>query len=85
MTHHVIDGRARFEVADAQALPFAREAFDVVASGLVLNFVPEPQQAVTEMRRVVRPGGVVGAYVWDFEPELSLESPSRPAGRSRTG
>jgi ubiquinone/menaquinone biosynthesis C-methylase UbiE len=76
---HVIDGRARFEVADAQALPFAREAFDVVASGLVLNFVPQPQQAVTEMRRVVRPGGVVGAYVWDFEPELSPSGPLRRA------
>ena len=76
---HISDGRARFEVGDAQALPFTRESFDVVASGLVLNFVPEPQQAVTEMRRVVRPGGVVAAYVWDFEPELSPSGPLRRA------
>lgn len=76
---HISDGRARFEVGDALALPFTRESFDVVASGLVLNFVPEPQQAVTEMRRVVRPGGVVGAYVWDFEPELSPSGPLRRA------
>ena len=33
------DGRARFEVADAQALPFGDGTFDVVVSGLVLNFV----------------------------------------------
>jgi ubiquinone/menaquinone biosynthesis C-methylase UbiE len=76
---HVSDGRARFEVADAQALPFVRESFDIVTSGLVLNFVPEPHQAVTEMRRVVRPGGVVTAYVWDFEPELSPSGPLRSA------
>jgi ubiquinone/menaquinone biosynthesis C-methylase UbiE len=76
---HIGDGRARFEVADAQALPFVRESFDVVTSGLVLNFVPEPHQAVTEMRRVVRPGGVVAAYVWDFGPELSPSGPLRRA------
>ena len=76
---HVGDGRARFEVADAQALPFIEASFDVVVSGLVLNFVPEPHQAVREMHRVVRPGGVVGATVWDFEAELSPSGPLRRA------
>ena len=32
---------------------------------LVLHFVPEAGKAVSEMRRVVRPGGTVAAAVWD--------------------
>src|SRR5687768_3912533 len=34
------DKRVRFEIADAQALPFVPESFDIAASGLVLNFLP---------------------------------------------
>ncbi len=55
-----------FQIADARSIPFADQSFDVVVSGLVLNFIPDGQQAVLEMRRVVRSGGTVGAYVWDF-------------------
>ena len=76
---HVGDRRARFEVADARALPFADACFDVVASGLVLNFVPGPRAAVAEMRRVVRRCGIVAAYVWDFALELSPSGPLRKA------
>jgi len=32
-----------------------------------------------EMRRAVRPSGIVAAYVWDFEPELSPSGPLRAA------
>jgi SAM-dependent methyltransferase len=39
--------------------------FDRALSLLVLHFVPEAGKAVSEMRRVVRPGGVVAAAVWD--------------------
>lgn len=53
-------------VADARQLPFETGSFDAVVSGLVLNFVPDPAEAVAEMRRVTRPGGVVAAYVWDY-------------------
>jgi hypothetical protein len=38
----------------------------VAAAALVLNFVPDPNVAVAEMRRVVRRGGRVGACVWDY-------------------
>jgi len=40
--------------------------FDVAASALVLNFIPDGEKAVAEMRRVVRGGGTAAAYVWDF-------------------
>ena len=61
-------GRAarRLPLADAQSLPFADGSFDVVASALVINFVPDRPRAVAEMRRVARPGGTVAGYVWDF-------------------
>lgn len=55
---------AEFRVADAMALPFADGAFDVVASALVINFIPDRAKALAEMRRVLRPGGIVAAYVW---------------------
>ena len=41
----VRDARASFEVGDAQALRVAAAALDVVVSGLVLNFVPDPARA----------------------------------------
>jgi SAM-dependent methyltransferase len=69
---HVRDARARFEVGDARALLGADATFDVAVSGLVLNFVPEPEHAVEEMARVVRPGGSVGAYVWDYADRMEM-------------
>lgn len=63
---------ASFEVGDAQALPVESGAFDAAVSGLVLNFVPKPDAAAREMRRAVRPGGAVGAYVWDYAGKMEL-------------
>jgi SAM-dependent methyltransferase len=68
---------ARFQVADAQALPFADAQFDLVVSALVLNFIPDRRRALAEMRRVARNGGAVGGYVWDFGRELSPSGPFR--------
>jgi SAM-dependent methyltransferase len=63
---------ATFLVGDAQELPFADGTFDAVVSGLVLNFVPDPGRAVTEMTRVTRSGGTVAAYVWDYAERMEL-------------
>ncbi len=68
----VTDPRAVFEVGDAQSLPVDAASFDVAVAGLVLNFVPQPPRAVAEMARVVRPGGVVAAYVWDYAGKMEL-------------
>ncbi len=56
-----------FVNADAMALPFADDAFDLAVMPLVIFFVPEPAQGVAEMVRVVVPGGTVAAYAWDME------------------
>ena len=56
----------RFEVADARSMPFETGRFDVAVSALVFNFIPDRDKAMAEIRRVVRPGGMAAAYVWDF-------------------
>ncbi|MFI6266109.1 class I SAM-dependent methyltransferase [Micromonospora sp. NPDC051006] len=57
------DGRAEFLIGDARSLPVSDGDVDVVVSGLMLNFVPEPTRAVAEIARVLAPGGVAAAYV----------------------
>ena len=66
------DPRACFEIGDAQALRAPAATFDVVVSGLVLNFLPQAESAVAEMARVARPGGTVGTYVWDYAEGMGL-------------
>jgi SAM-dependent methyltransferase len=51
-------------------LPFEAGIFAASIAQLVLNFAPDPAQAVREMIRVTRPGGVVAAAVWDFRGGL---------------
>lgn len=59
------DPRITFDLGDARALPYADASFDRAYSSLVLHFVPDAARAVAEMQRVVRPGGIVVAAVWD--------------------
>jgi SAM-dependent methyltransferase len=59
------DPRVAFEVGDACALAYPDHSFDRVLALLLLHFVPDAQRAIAEMRRVARPGAVVGAAVWD--------------------
>ena len=63
----IVDPRATFRVCDATALDSESGSFDEAISLLVLNFVPEYRNAISEMVRVTRPGGRVSAAVWDLE------------------
>jgi SAM-dependent methyltransferase len=63
---NVPNGRAEFRVGDAQALTLETASRDIVVSGLVLNFVPDKEKALAEMKRVARVGGTIGFYVWDY-------------------
>jgi len=60
------DPRVDFRRGEATALPAADASLDVAVSGLVLNFVADRPAAFAEMRRVLRPGGRIGLYVWDY-------------------
>jgi SAM-dependent methyltransferase len=67
-----------FQTADSMDLPFADQQFDVVASALVIHFIPDRAKAFAEMRRVLRPGGIVAGYTWkrtaasDFAPYVPM-------------
>ena len=51
--------------ASAEELPFDSGRFDVALAQLVVHFMTDPVAGLREMARVVRPGGVVAACVWD--------------------
>ena len=83
---------AVYRQGDAMALPFDDARFDAAVMALVLFFVPEPARGIAEMMRVVRPGGLVSAYLWDvpcgglpIEPirvalrEIGIEPASPPS------
>ena len=53
--------------AAAEDLPFADATFDVAVAQLVVPFMADAVRGLSEMRRVVRPGGTVAACAWDFE------------------
>jgi SAM-dependent methyltransferase len=63
---------ATFVEGDAQSLPFDDGTFDVAVSGLVINFVPDPQRAVSEMARTTGAGGAVALYVWDYADGMEI-------------
>lgn len=74
------DASTRFQIGDAQALPFPDDTFDVVFAHQVLQHLMDPIAALREMHRVCRPGGCIaardadyGAMAWYPElPELDL-------------
>ena len=56
----------KFRQGDAMALPFPNDTFDAAVMALVVFFIPDPAKGVAEMARVLRPGGLAAAYIWDI-------------------
>lgn len=73
---------AEFRVGDAQAMPFPDAGFDVAVMALVLHFLPDPPKALSEIARVLRPGGVAASYVWDYVSDASPTAPFYAALKS---
>ena len=61
--------------APAETLPFADGMFDAALAQLVVHFMADPVQGLTEMCRVTRAGGVVAACVWDHAGEQTPLAP----------
>ena len=57
-------GNVRFERSDAEDLSLDDESFDAALCGLGLMYVPDPVKVLSEMRRVLTPGGRAAAAVW---------------------
>jgi len=64
--------RASFVVAGAGSLPKRPEGYNCVSSLLALNFFPDHSVAVSEMRDLVQPGGIVSACVWDYAGKMEF-------------
>lgn len=56
--------QVKFQVADAEALPFADQSFDAVVSTFGVMFAPDHRKAASELLRVCRPGGRIGLANW---------------------
>jgi trans-aconitate methyltransferase len=63
---------AEFRQGDATNIDLPDEGLDYAVSGLVLNFIPDKAKALREMVRIVRPGGTVGLYVWDYAGHMQI-------------
>lgn len=63
---------ADFDLGSASNIPKEDKSFDVVVSGLALNFFPDLAGSMAEMKRVVRITGTVAAYVWDYADRMDF-------------
>ena len=68
-----------FVVGSATNMPFADSSFDAAWTVWVIEHIPEPERAFSELRRVVKPGGTVFLYVaWDCQPWFADGFDARP-------
>ncbi len=79
--------RFKFEVINAQSIPFERDSFDAVIAILVMHHVPDVGKAFSEIHRVLKPGGrfYVGAtgkaHMRELEELMArVNVPYRPRG-----
>jgi SAM-dependent methyltransferase len=72
---------ARFDVGDMQHLPYGEDSFDVVTLFNSLQFCSEPLAALTEVRRVAKPGTTVFMVVFGREDHVELTAKFRALSR----
>ena len=72
ITRQRLSGKAGFAIGGASKIPGPKNSFDVVVSGLALNFFPDLPAAFSEMKRVLKPNGTVAAYVWDYAGQMQF-------------
>jgi len=68
----IVDPAVSFRVGDAESLELETNSVDAVASGIMLNFIPQPQKAVAEMIRVAKPNGTIGIFIWDYADGMQM-------------
>jgi SAM-dependent methyltransferase len=67
-----ISAKATFKIGSAENIPSTTDSFELIASGLALNFFPDLDKALHEMKRVSQPKGVIAAYVWDYAGRMEF-------------
>jgi ubiquinone/menaquinone biosynthesis C-methylase UbiE len=78
------EDRASAQVGDVTQLPFADRSFELIVSSLSLHHWDDPDAAVMELARVLRPGGRINIYDFRFAPFGSLAAAAQ-AGSVLTG
>ncbi|HCH57241.1 MAG TPA: SAM-dependent methyltransferase [Rhodospirillaceae bacterium] len=58
--------KVEYKIGTAQELPLEDNVVDVAVMALAINLPPDPRQAVAEMVRVTKAGGIVATYMWDI-------------------
>ena len=66
------DPRLSYQVATLEDLPQTPGGYGGIVSGLVLNFIADPVEAIKSMMKRMRPGGLVAAYVWDYAGRMDF-------------
>lgn len=67
-----ISSNSEFRVGNVEKLPFENDSFEVIVSGLALNFFPNIERALSELKRVSKPNGVIAAFVWDYSGRMDF-------------
>jgi len=67
-----LNNKGKFLIGDATEIPAGDDSIDIVVSGLALNFFPDLETALAEMKRISKPGGTIAAYVWDYAGRMDL-------------
>lgn len=60
----------QFRVGTTASLPAEVGPFDAVVSGLALNFMPDPEVSLAEMKAATAPGGRLALYIWDYGDKM---------------
>lgn len=67
-----LPGNVNFKIGNASNIPNSNDSFDIIVSGLALNFFPDLESALIEMKRVIKPTGIIAAYVWDYAGRMDF-------------
>ena len=71
-TKERLPAEADFTIGSASNIPKEDNAFDLVVSGLALNFFPDLTSAFSEMKRVSKTRGTIALYVWDYAGRMDM-------------
>jgi ubiquinone/menaquinone biosynthesis C-methylase UbiE len=67
------DKRGEFKLSEAENLSIVPDnSIDVLVSGLVLNFIPDINNAILEFKRAAKDRGLIAGYVWDYSGKMEL-------------
>lgn len=67
-----LSGQGKLIEGSSSSIPLENRTCDAVVSGLALNFFPDLGKALSEFKRVLRPGGFAAAYLWDYSGKMEF-------------